>query len=304
MGLVTFLKNLKYLFRYNIKAIKDFENFKNNDFPYFLNTAIDNLVYEIPEMENRIKNLNKPKIFTDEQTIDELIKGDKSLCRFGDGEMSLMLNQSIPFQPSNKKLTERLIEVFHSSDENIMKALPRRVYYPDLINVHNYVKFIDRIHLKDLREKFATFVNNNTNYYSAGITFPFLTYQNFNDESYYIKLQKLWRNKDITIICGHKTFDNIRYNIFDCAKSIEYQYAPSKNAFDKYDEIFNNAKENSQNRLIIIILGPTATVLAYDLAQHGIRALDLGHIAKDYNAYMSKMDIDANSTNKFFAPEE
>jgi len=185
-----------------------------------------------------------------------------------------------------------------------MKALPRRVYYPDLINVHNYVKFIDRIHLKDLREKFATFVNNNTNYYSAGITFPFLTYQNFNDESYYIKLQKLWRNKDITIICGHKTFDNIRYNIFDCAKSIEYQYAPSKNAFDKYDEIFNNAKENSQNRLIIIILGPTATVLAYDLAQHGIRALDLGHIAKDYNAYMSKMDIDANSTNKFFAPEE
>ncbi len=304
MGLITFFKNLKYLFRYNIKAIKDLENFKNNDFPYFLNTAIDNLVYEIPEMENRIKNLNKPKIFTAEQTIDELIKGDKSLCRFGDGEMSLMLNQSIPFQPSNKKLTERLIEVFHSSDENIMKALPRRVYYPDLINVHNYVKFIDRIHLKDLREKFATFVNNNTNYYSTEITFPFLTYQNFNDESYYIKLQKIWRNKDITIICGTNTFDNITYNIFDCAKSIDYQYAPSIDAFSKYNTILQKAETIDNSRLIIIILGPTATILAYDLAKKGKRALDFGHVAKDYNAFKKQILVDKETINKFFDAEQ
>ncbi len=40
--------------------------------------------------------------------------------------------------------------------------------------------------------------------------------------------------------------------------------------------------------MVIIALGPTATVLAYDLSQNGIWALDLGHIDIEYSWFKMK----------------
>ena len=38
--------------------------------------------------------------------------------------------------------------------------------------------------------------------------------------------------------------------------------------------------------MIIIALGPTATVLAYDLAKEGYQALDMGHFDIEYEWYL------------------
>ena len=54
---------------------------------------------------------------------------------------------------------------------------------------------------------------------------------------------------------------------------------------------------------MILILGPTATVLSYDLNNLGYRALDLGHIAKDYDAFCKKLNKDSNTISGFFAPD-
>ncbi|WZV04682.1 GT-D fold domain-containing glycosyltransferase [Lentisphaerota bacterium WC36G] len=117
------------------------------------------------------------------------------------------------------------------------------------------------------------------------------------------KIQKLWKNRDISIICGEGIFDNIEVNIFDCASSIDYQYAPNHNAFKDYDKILNQALTIDKNRLIIIILGPTASVLACDLTVQGYQALDLGHIAKDYNSFVLNSNKDKKELKKFFAPD-
>lgn len=46
-------------------------------------------------------------------------------------------------------------------------------------------------------------------------------------------------------------------------------------------------KENiSENTLVLISLGPTATVLAYDLAMEGIQALDIGQLDNEYEWYL------------------
>ena len=116
----------------------------------------------------------------------------------------------------------------------------------------------------------------------------------------------MWRDNDITVIAGDRVFKNIRYNIFDCAKSIEYIYAPTIDAFNVYDEIFKKARSIDKNRLVCIILGPTATVLAYDLAQLGYRALDLGHIVKSYDLYCKnnkRVDLTPEERAKFFAKD-
>ena len=55
--------------------------------------------------------------------------------------------------------------------------------------------------------------------------------------------------------------------------------------------------------LVCIILGMTATVLAGDLADEGYIAWDVGHAAKDYNAYMEKTEKTDAVMDSFFAPD-
>ena len=78
---------------------------------------------------------------------------------------------------------------------------------------------------------------------------------------------------------------SFEYDVFDNAKSVTHQIAPSRDAFDEYDKILAEALKVDRNKMIIIILGPTATVLAYDLGLNGYQALDLRHIAKDYDRF-------------------
>ena len=45
-----------------------------------------------------------------------------------------------------------------------------------------------------------------------------------------------------------------------------------------------------KNKLFILALGPTATVLAVDLADKGYRALDIGHLDTCYETFLRKAD--------------
>ena len=62
-----------------------------------------------------------------------------------------------------------------------------------------------------------------------------------------------------------------------------------------------------QNKLILIALGPTATVLAYDLSKLGYRALDVGHVDIEYEWFlqkaMEKVKIKDKYTNEAFGGE-
>ncbi len=40
--------------------------------------------------------------------------------------------------------------------------------------------------------------------------------------------------------------------------------------------------------LVLIALGPTATVLAHDLAEHGVQSIDVGHIDIEYEWFQMK----------------
>ena len=44
--------------------------------------------------------------------------------------------------------------------------------------------------------------------------------------------------------------------------------------------------EVGKNKLILIALGPTATVLAYDLAKRGYWAVDIGHLDLEYEWFL------------------
>lgn len=62
----------------------------------------------------------------------------------------------------------------------------------------------------------------------------------------------------------------------------------NKNAFDLYDEIYNSVIEHkNMYDIVLISLGPTATILSFDLSKVGIRCIDTGHIDIEYEWMLS-----------------
>ena len=58
--------------------------------------------------------------------------------------------------------------------------------------------------------------------------------------------------------------------------------------FDKYDEILSAFNDISRDKLVLAALGPTATVLAYDLCNEGYQAIDIGHLDLEYEWFLRK----------------
>lgn len=85
---------------------------------------------------------------------------------------------------------------------------------------------------------------------------------------------------------GDRTRMGVGNDLFSNAGSIERIIAPNEDAFDVYEGIYKAALTYGKDRLILIALGPTATVLAYDLAKAGYWALDIGHLDLEYEWYL------------------
>jgi len=275
-----FLKNLRYLFKHNLKH--------NILKPESINDMLDSVKYECGDLEIR-----RPKILSFDNTIKSL--KTHSICRFGDGELQLIQGNDIPFQKSSAEISNKLKEVLSSNHSNIAIAIPRNLYC-NLSNLLPLAKNFWRCHGNYFRMIVEQHIDFNQTYYSAEFTMAY-----GSGKEFFENLRKFWKNKDIAVIWNKKSHETIKYNIFDCANSVEYLYAPSKNAFDEYDKIFLDAQKVTKDKIFIIMLGPTATILAYDLALIGYKAWDLGHIAKSYDYYMSDKKVyDQKTAIEFF----
>ncbi|WP_171017768.1 GT-D fold domain-containing glycosyltransferase [Sphingobacterium daejeonense] len=98
----------------------------------------------------------------------------------------------------------------------------------------------------------------------------------------------MWENEDLLIIESKGSGLGKDKTIYQNSKSIQRIECPNSNTYNHYQEIFSAAKELGQNKLIILALGPTATVMAYDLAKEGFRALDLGHLELENYFYQTQ----------------
>ena len=119
-----------------------------------------------------------------------------------------------------------------------------------------------------------------------GSTFISRPYMDLVDKSpsagYFAKLKQLWQGREIVIVEGVTSRSGVGNDLFSNALSIERIICPSRNAFAKVDAIRHALMQISTDKLILLILGPTAKVLVEDLAAMGYQAIDLGHIDSEY----------------------
>ncbi len=243
-----------------------------------IDEKFSNLLYELADPRT-LQNIRLPKVLNLYDTLYDLVDSNKSLARFGDGEFKIMMGESINFQKYDAKLAKRLCEILTNNSDNLMVGIP---------DVFGFCPsdYFRRV-LISSRDFLYKYINFDKTYGDA-----FLTRQSkFSSETkgndYYNNLKKLWDGKDIVIAEGEGCRLGIGNDLFSNAKSIRRILCPIKDAYSKYDEILNACK-NSGADLFIIALGPTATVLAYDLAKLGYRALDVGHIDTMYEWFIRK----------------
>ncbi|WP_394165739.1 GT-D fold domain-containing glycosyltransferase [Neptunomonas phycophila] len=218
-----------------------------------------------------------PAVWSEEETIQHLLENKSSICRFGDGELKLMVGEKHKsFQDVNHSLNSRLIEVLNSNVPNILVAIHPVRDFDSLGRI--WQKFIIRIGSPVLN-----LLDSNRSYPSMGVFrgLPKNTKENLVNRI--LKIKKLWEGRKILLVVGENSRFTFEEELFNNVESVDYVYAPAKNAFEVYDEIVNKVKQyNKDEYLILIVLGPTATVMAYDLALDGYQAIDFGQMPGTY----------------------
>ena len=142
-------------------------------------------------------------------------------------------------------------------------------------------------------------LNNNYIYYKSlckatwyGSTFISRPYMDLVDKSlsnmYFKNIKNLWDKRDILIVEGVNSRSGVGNDLFDNANSIERIICPSKNAYSKINEIESLIEKHAENKLVLLILGPTAKVLAKRLSIKKIQAIDMGHIDSEYEWFKMK----------------
>ena len=243
------------------------------------------------------------KIKTPEETLDKLINENCSISRLGDGEFDLIWGIDIQYQNVNDKLVKKLREILESNEDKLLIGI-NNAFDLDYINKYNdFAKNYWKGWLKDNKYRVLKLLSKKKQYYSALISRFYIDYEDKSSVSEYVeKLKKLWDKKDVLVVEGEFSRLGVGNDLFNSTNSIQRIICPSENAFDEYDEILKKILEYGKNKLILLALGPTATVLAYDLYKADYRAIDIGHVDIEYEWFLrqatEKIKIETKYVNE------
>ena len=248
------------------------------------------------------KFYKKPNILTNEETIDKIINEKCSIGRLGDGEFFLLTKEKglSRYQDINDRLCERLLEIMNSQEEKFLVGIPKVFSQEDLEFRTDASKKWWNDYLVQHRQLWYKYINFNKIYANACFTRNYIVVKDKSIcKDYFNNIKRIWNNRDILIVEGKYSRLGIGNDLLSNTKSIKRILAPNENAFLKYDEILREVKKQSKDKLVLIALGPTATVLSYDLYKLGYQALDIGHIDAEYEWFLKDVEEKVKIENKY-----
>ncbi|MDB8551636.1 GT-D fold domain-containing glycosyltransferase [Turicibacter sanguinis] len=235
-----------------------------------------------------------PKVKTTTETLDLVINENYSIVRYGDGEFKLAYStkEDLYFQKNSSLLSKRLKDILNNPtnkfENKIMVCIPPfNPKYNNTKNVCGSFSFWEKYWFINFK-KIKKYLNENE-YGNSFISRLDVFYE--NDINY---IKKIWNNKDIVFVASDNGRFEINHQIFNNCNSKELISIPAINAFEDYENIFNKCLKIEKNKLILIAAGPTATVLAFDLAKEGYQAIDIGHLSNSYDQFLGIIDKPEN----------
>lgn len=244
-------------------------------------------------------NRKRPAVLSIEETIDRVINGNLSVIRFGDGEISLIDGSDLGFQRYSKDLADKLEMVIKAEIDGLLITIAD--VWGKLDELEEYAYRFGVHHQYRCGHVWKSLLSNERVYGNTGMTRFYLAYKDkSNSGSTFNKLFSIWQDKDVVLIEGEKSRLGVGNNMFDKVKSLYRILCPPTDAFLKYNAIKNEAMKISKDKLILLSLGPTAKVLAYELFLLGYRVIDIGHVDMEYEMFLRKADKQTKVPYKYF----
>ena len=198
---------------------------------------------------------------SDEETIRLIRNEGYSLSRFGDGEFRWIKNEKdiCLFQEPSTDLSRQLRLALKSKKEKLLIGIPRALFF-------------DKEYKIQSRIFWREYLVKNGHWLSSVL--PQIS---------------IWDNRNVLIVEGEQTKFGIGNDLLDNASSINRILAPAENAFSYYSEIKNEIKKYANtNSLVLLCLGPTATILAADQDLEALQLIDIGHLDVEYEWYKAR----------------
>lgn len=254
-------------------------------------------------MKNKIKNIlasfvcflyekgilhNNIQVHTIDETIDELLSTEKSMVRFGDGEIVMIKGVDLMLQKASPEIGEGLAKILAYPWDDLMVTIPG--IFDTLSDHHKASRKFWQDHLLFCRKTYEKYCNPNKVYYTTFISRCYYFGQDRSlCDGWFAKIRKIWENRDIIIVEGTRTHNGVGNDLFDSASSIERIICPPSDAYGALPEILNECLRYDKDRMFLLSVGVAAKFLAVELFQRGYRVLDIGNMDLEYEWYVRQV---------------
>ncbi len=258
----------------------------------YLQANCANLKYEILDPACSPGTYFYPKFRSNEETLRLIVEEKKSLARFGDGEFAIAFSTPRQkFQRLDDKLAERIWEVLNADvPDSLLIAVAGQ--YGSLERFNDQAAQGIRLYMtEETRRQHEQIIPLSRVYSDAYITRPYVIYKDmFTDapRKRFEALKQIWRDKRIIVVEGAQTRLGVGNDLLKQARDVKRIIAPPTSSFDRYDEIYKECLDRGDSAdLFLLAIGPSAGVLAYDLALHSCQAVDVGHVDLEYEWFLA-----------------
>lgn len=228
---------------------------------------------------------NHIRVQSVEETIDELLATDKSLVRFGDGEIVVLKGTDIKLQQTSQEISEGLKRILAYPHDNLMVSL--QGIFDGVEEYQSKSRQFWKEHLFFCRKVYKKYCNTQRVY--ANTSFSRFYYV-FEDKSrcgaWVEKIKRIWADKDIVVVEGTKSHNGVGNDLFASAASVERIICPPSNAMRALDEIIRACESYPKDRLFLLSVGITAKFVAEELFLKGYRVIDIGNLDMEYEWYL------------------
>lgn len=227
-------------------------------------------------------------IMSPEKTIRYIMKHQCSIARFGDGEFDLIFQtRDLGFQTKSTELAAMLCDVLKRDQSNLLLCIPHCMNSTKGCNAHSKNFWIywgkKNNHQQNIVNMIRKYAGRKYRFGDSQITRPYIDWKNDRRaKRTYPMLKKIWEGKRVLLIEGEQTRMGVGNDLFDGAESLQRILAPAVGAFSARKEIKDTIMRYYDGQLIVMALGPTATILAAEFANAGIQALDIGNLDIEY----------------------
>lgn len=246
------------------------------------------------------------QVHTIEETIEELCTTDKSMVRFGDGEITMIKGRSLKLQKVNPEIVEGLKRILRYEYDDMIVTIPE--IFGDLSVYRKESRQFWKDHLLFSRNIYEKYCNPERQYFNTSVSRFYYAFEDkYSCKAWIEGIRQIWKDKDVVVVEGARTHNGVGNDLLSTARSVERIIGPSSDAYGKLSEIQKECMKYPKDRLFLISLGVAAKFLTEKLFLEGYRVLDIGNLDMEYEWYLKhagekekipKHDIIDEETNR------